>query len=90
MAPVGRWGMIGSSLLTFGEKRRKAEVSTPLLYYRAKRAWKGRRFDGRSETESVNLPVPLCPLRQVFRHRSGCGDDECLAGRISSVNDLVD
>ena len=30
-------GMKGSSLLTLGEKRRKTEVSTPLLYYRAKR-----------------------------------------------------
>ena len=64
MAPVGRWGMIGASLLTFGEKRRKAEVSTPLLYYRVKRAWKGRRFDGRSAAESVNLPVPFSTLRK--------------------------
>ena len=48
MAPVGRWGKERSSLLTFGEKRRKAEVSTPPLPYRAKRVWKGRRFDGRS------------------------------------------
>ena len=31
MAPVGLRGMKGSSLLTFGGKRRKAEVSTPLL-----------------------------------------------------------
>ena len=62
MAPMGLWGMKGSSLPAFGEKRRKTGVSTPLLYYRAERAWKGRRFGGRSETESVNLPVPLCPL----------------------------
>ena len=68
--------MVGSSGF-----RRKTEVSTPLLYYRAKRVRKGRRFDDRSGTESVNLPIPLCPLRQVFRHRSGCGDDGCLAGR---------
>ena len=64
MAPVGRWGKERSSLLTFGEKRRKAEVSTPPLPYRAKRVWKGRRFDGRSAAESVNLPVPLSPLRK--------------------------
>lgn len=31
MAPPGRWGIRGSSLLAFGEKRRKAEVSTPLM-----------------------------------------------------------
>ena len=37
MAPVGRWGKERSSLPAFGEKRRKAEVSTPLLYYRAER-----------------------------------------------------
>ncbi len=37
MAPVGRWGKTRSSLLAFGEKRRKTEVSTPLLYCRAKR-----------------------------------------------------
>lgn len=40
MAPPGRWGIRGSSLLAFGEKRRKAEVSTPLLYYRAERVCK--------------------------------------------------
>lgn len=78
--------MKGSSLLAFGEKRRKTEVSTPLLYYRAKRVWKGRRFGGLSAAESVNLPVPLCPLRQVFRHRSVSGDVECLAGRLRSTN----
>ena len=32
MAPVGLWGMKGSSLLAFGEKRRKTEVSTPILF----------------------------------------------------------
>lgn len=61
MAPSGLWGRRGSSLPAFGEKRRKTEVSTPLLYYRAERVWKGRRFGGRSIAESVNLPVPLCP-----------------------------
>ena len=61
MAPVGRWGIRGSSLLAFGEKRRKAEVSTPLQYYRAERVRKGRRFGDRSAAEIVNLPVPLCP-----------------------------
>ena len=80
MVPSGLWGMKGSSLLAFGEKRRKTEVSTPLLYYRAKRVWNVRRFGGRSAAESVNLPVPLCPLRQVFRHRSGCGDAGCMPG----------
>ena len=40
MAPPGRWGIRGSSLLAFGEKRRKAEVSTPLLYNRAERVCK--------------------------------------------------
>ena len=38
MAPPGLWGMKGSSLPAFGEKRRKTEVSTPLLYTRAERA----------------------------------------------------
>ena len=53
MATSGLWGMKGSSLPAFGEKRRKTEVSAPLLYYRAKRVWKGRWFGGRSGTESV-------------------------------------
>ena len=60
----GPCGAVGDEMVEssdFRSKRRKAEVSTPLLYYRAERVWKGRRFGGRSETESVNLPVPLCP-----------------------------
>lgn len=32
MAPVGLWGRKWSSLLAFGEKRRKTEVSTPILF----------------------------------------------------------
>lgn len=47
MAPVGLWGRKWSSLLAFGEKRRKAEVSTPLLYCRAKRVWEDWRLGGR-------------------------------------------
>ena len=41
-----------------------------------------RRFGGRSTAENVNLPLPLCPLGQVFRHRSVSGEGECLAGRL--------
>ena len=62
MAPVGRWGKERSSLLAFGEKRRKAEVSTPLLNYRAKRVRKGRRFGGRSvsgERQSSGSALPI-------------------------------
>ena len=66
MAPVGLWGKERSSLLTFGVKRRKTEVSTPLLYYRTERVWEGRRFDGRSAAKNVNLPVPLCPSGKSF------------------------
>ena len=29
------------------------------------------------------ISVPLCPSGQVFRHRSGSGDDGCLAGRLT-------
>lgn len=62
MAPVGLWGMKGSSLPAFGEKRRKTEVSTPLLYYRAERVWKGRRFGGRNvsgERQSSGSALPI-------------------------------
>lgn len=62
MAPSGLWGMIGSSLPAFGEKRRKTEVSTPLLYYRAKRVWNVRRFGGRSasgERQSSGSVLPI-------------------------------
>ena len=31
------------------------------------------------------LSVPLCPSRQVFRHRSVSGDDGCLAGRLTGA-----
>lgn len=39
LSPLWGWGRKWSSLLAFGEKRRKAEVSTPLLCYRAERVW---------------------------------------------------
>ena len=75
----GPCGAVGQMRVESSGFRRKTEVSTPLLYYRA--SLTGRRFGGRSVAENVKLPVPLCPLGQVFRHRSGCGDAECLAGR---------
>ena len=62
MAPSGLWGMKGSSLPAFGEKRRKAEVLTPLPCYRAKRVWKGRWVDGRSvsgERQSSGSALPI-------------------------------
>ena len=61
MAPWGLWGMKGSSLLAFGEQQRKTEVSIPLLYNRAERVWKGRRFGGRNESEDRQSSGPLCP-----------------------------
>ena len=79
--PVGLWGMKGSSLLAFGEQRRKTEVSTPLLYNRAERVWKGRRFGGRNESEDRQSSGSALPIRQVVQHRSVSGDVECLAGR---------
>ena len=79
MAPVGRWGKERSSLLAFGERRKSRH--SPCLIERSEFE-KSRRFGGRSAAESVNLQIPLCPLGQVFRHRSGCGDDGCLAGRL--------
>ena len=81
MAPVGLWGRKWSSLLAFGEKRRKTEVSTPLLYNRAERVWKGRRFGGRNESEDRQSSGSALPIRQVVQHRSVSGDVECLAGR---------
>ena len=59
--PFGAVGMKGSSLLAFGEKQRKAEVSTATVLSSEASLEKGRRFGGRSAAESVNLPVPLCP-----------------------------
>ena len=59
--PSGAVGIRGSSLLAFGEKRRKAEVSTPLLCYRAERVWKagGLRSErsGERQTSGSALPV---------------------------------
>ena len=65
----------------FRSKRRKTEVSTPLLYNRAERVWKGRRFGGRNESEDRQSSGSALPIRQVVQHRSVSGDVECLAGR---------
>lgn len=75
MAPVGLWGMKGSSLPAFGEKRRKTEVSTPLLYYRAKRVWKGRRFGGRNvseERQSSGSALPIMASRSASQRERRC------------------
>lgn len=60
MAPVGLWGRKWSSLLAFGEKRRKAEVSTPLLCYRAERVWKagGLRSERSGERQTSGSALP--------------------------------
>ena len=59
MAPVGLWGRKGSSLLTFGEKRRKAEDSTPHC------------FINRSELGKVGgLVIGAQRRASIFRFRS--------------------
>ena len=59
MAPPGRWGIKGSSLLAFGEKRRKAEVSTPHC------------FINRSELGKVGgLAIGAQRRASIFRFRS--------------------
>lgn len=82
--------MKGSSLLAFGEKRRKTEVSTPLLYYRAERVWKGRRFGGRSVSGERQSSGSIQHIEKVFCHCSDSGNGRGLSGRIIPVNDLVD
>ena len=74
MAPVGRWGKERSSLLAFGIIRRKIEVSTPILYYRAQRVWKGRRFGGRSVSGERQSSGSARPVGKVFWHWSGSGN----------------
>lgn len=60
IAPVGLWGRKWSSLLAFGEKRRKTEVSTPLLCYRAERVWKagGLRSERSGERQTSGSALP--------------------------------
>ena len=70
MAPSGLWGKGRSSLLTIGEKRRKAEVSTPLLYYRAERVLKGRRFGGRSTSAERQSSGSALPIEAILREWS--------------------
>ena len=59
MAPSGLWGMIGSSLPAFGEKRRKTEVSIPHC------------FINRSELGKVGgLVIGAQRRASIFRFRS--------------------
>ena len=79
----GPFGAVGDERVESSGFRREAEKDGSLdtaTVLSSGASLKSRRLGGRSGTESVNLPVPHGPLRQVFQHRSGCGDAECLAG----------
>ena len=67
MAPSGLWGMKWSGLPAFGERPKSRH-----LYF----------ITERSELERVGgLMIGVAQRASIFRHRSGCGDDGCLAGR---------
>ena len=50
---------------------------------------KGWRFDARSESGVRQSSSSSLPTGQVFRHRSGSGDDGCLAGRLTGAQSQV-
>ena len=76
----GPCGAVGDIMVEYSDFRRKTEVSTPLLYYRASlerpEVWRSE-WNGERQSSGSALPI-----RQVVRHRSVSGDDECLAGRL--------
>ena len=81
MAPPGLWGMKGSSLPAFGvsgerlKSRHRYRIIERSEFIKSE-VWRSKHCGERQSSGSA------LPIKQVVRHRSVSGDDECLVGRL--------